>query len=66
MVTITAPTCIVCGEAARIVVTDDEAERIRTARFIQEALPAWAPAERELLISGTHPACWDSLFAEEG
>jgi hypothetical protein len=22
-------------------------------------------ADREVLISGTHPACWDKLFPEE-
>jgi len=26
--------------------------------------PELIPDQRELLISGTHPACWDVMFAE--
>jgi len=24
-----------------------------------------SPEDRELLISGTHPACWDKMMGEE-
>lgn len=66
MVTIIAPrNCIVCGEFATLEVTEDERLALETTRFIQDALPERTPAERELLISGTHGACWDSLFADE-
>jgi transcriptional regulator GlxA family with amidase domain len=34
---------------------------------IQNAFPDMSAADREILISGTHAACWDKLFpGEEG
>lgn len=32
---------------------------------IQDALPQLSPSDRELLISGTCPECWDRMFPEE-
>ena len=33
--------------------------------LIQQAFPEMTSGERELLKTGFHPACWDSLFNEE-
>ena len=32
---------------------------------IQSAFPDMKAEDREILISGTHPACWDKLFGED-
>lgn len=64
-VLIEAPTCFVCGTAAIIAVTDEEAAALASGAYMQDALPARSAAEREVLISGTHPECWDSLFPAE-
>lgn len=32
---------------------------------IQDAFPFLSPDERELIISGTHPKCWDEMFPSE-
>lgn len=65
MVTITAPTCQLCNTASTIELTEEEAHRLKTVRFIQDALPNRTDDERELLISGTHPACWNAIFPPE-
>jgi hypothetical protein len=47
-------------------VVDREAfDRWRGGELIQNAFPDMDPGERELLITGTHDACWDKLFSEE-
>ena len=32
---------------------------------VQLAFPAMSADQREMLISGTHPACWTAMFAED-
>jgi len=39
--------------------------RWREGENIQHAFPDMSAGDREVLISGTHPACWDKLFGEE-
>lgn len=31
---------------------------------IQNVLPSWPASKRELLISGTHPECWDHFMKD--
>ena len=33
-------------------------------KHIQNALPEVSAAEREQMKTGTHPECWDEMFAE--
>jgi len=44
------PTCLFCGEGE--------------GEFVQNVFPEMSPEDRELLISGTHPACWDRYMGE--
>ncbi len=59
--------CSVCGQRMMIRLTCNE-DVIGLMRWmygrelIQVALPHWTPQMREVLISGTHPACWEQLF----
>jgi hypothetical protein len=32
---------------------------------IQNVFPTMDPADREVLLSGTHPSCWDAAFPDE-
>jgi hypothetical protein len=34
-------------------------------RLIQVGMPSLTADEREMLITGTHPDCWDSLMTDE-
>lgn len=58
-------TCIHCGKPAEVEVPLDAAKRILDGEFIQTAWPQATPDQREMVISGTHPACWDAMFADE-
>ncbi len=33
--------------------------------FIQKAFPDMSAGHRELLMTGTHPKCWDDAFPDE-
>lgn len=57
--------CQVCGQAAVVAVSDEGYEKWKAGAFVQEAFPELSSGARELLISGTHPECWDSLFADD-
>lgn len=61
-VTITTRPCMFCHQASTVEVTAEQAAAIEDRTPIQLVLPDVEPAERELLISGTHPSCWAAAF----
>lgn len=60
---ITQP-CIMCGETSQVEVEVADLLRWRQGALVQDVWPHWTDGQRELLISGTHDACFDALFAE--
>jgi hypothetical protein len=34
-------------------------------RHIQDIFPEWPADQRELIMTGMHPACWDKVMGEE-
>lgn len=65
MATITTPVCAHCNIASTIELSDAEVKAWKEVRPIQKALPHRTDDERELLMTGTHPACWDIMFPPE-
>lgn len=57
--------CIVCGKTGVVTMSATSVERWQKGSLIQEAAPSLTPGQREQLITGTHPLCWDMLFAGE-
>jgi len=39
--------------------------KIRSGAFIQESMKDYDADTRELALTGTHPACWDSMMPED-
>lgn len=56
--------CAVCGDRSFIPVSKEGFDAWKGGALAQEAFPTMSDTDRETLISGTHPACWDSLFDE--
>lgn len=54
--------CCVCGKRSRVKVPEDGFTAWKSGELIQNALPHLTEDERELLITGTHPLCWDGIF----
>jgi len=63
------PKCCQCGENTLVEIPVNLHGNYMSWRngtmFIQDAFPMWDRDRREMLITGTHPACWDKMFADE-
>ena len=57
--------CTVCNNYEVWSLDRQAVMRWRDDTNIQEAFPDMSAGDREVLISGTHPACWDKLFPKE-
>lgn len=64
-VTVHSPACPVCGKVSAIAVRQSDLDRWRAGALVQAAFPEMPLDQRELLQTGTHPACWDTLFPDE-
>lgn len=56
--------CAVCGRQAVVDMPLAAAKAWQAGVHIQRAWPEADAGTRELLISGTHPACWDELWKD--
>lgn len=61
MIEITTQACPVCEEVSTLEVFRSGFDSWMDGAFVQDAFPELSADERELLISGTHSDCWDSL-----
>lgn len=60
--TITTKECMFCGKPSRIELTATQAGDLADGRPVQDVLPEMPRPLREVIISGTHPECWDNAF----
>lgn len=63
--TVEVPTrrCIHCGKTGTVTVPKAELEAAtKLDGPIQQRFPNLTTEQREQIISGTHPACWDEMF----
>ena len=59
-------TCPNCGKETILTMTDDEYNDYKeNKKYIQDIFPHWTPGEREMLITGICPDCWNKIFNEE-
>ena len=60
----TAP-CLGCGASATFVMTGAQFFRYQSGEHVQHVFPDWSDDDREMLISGTCPTCFEEMFPEE-
>lgn len=66
MVTVVTPACWDCGLSTMMEVPlKGYNEWTMDGQPIVLSFPDMSDDDREMLISGTHPACWDRLFPRE-
>lgn len=68
-INVKCPPCIICGGMARVEVEESDfyawkGSYDKPPVLAQDAFPYLSVDDRELLISGTHPECWEP-FVEE-
>jgi hypothetical protein len=56
--------CVMCGKSSTVDADRAAIDRWKGGAYIQQAFPDWSADQRELLVSGTHPECWDTLMGE--
>ena len=64
-VIITTRPCFHCGATSEVEVTASDFARRQAGATVQEAFPEMPVDTREMLVSGTHPACWITMFGED-
>ena len=58
-------TCPFCGRANEVAVNEEDYWDWDDGALVQNAFPYLSADEREMLISGICPKCWDKMFEEE-
>lgn len=64
-IVVTTPACTLCHRTSTLQVPAVGYHEWQAGEFIQVALPNLTADEREMLKTGTHPDCWDSIFPDE-
>lgn len=66
-VTIRCPQCMVCNQRGEVTMPKRAWQEYDDGKgaYIQTAWPEGSAGEREMLINGTHPKCFDELFPPE-
>lgn len=54
--------CTFCGGETELQVDYDAYVSWQKGLWVQEAFPHWPAEKREVLMTGTHPWCWDQMF----
>lgn len=65
MLTVITKPCPVCRRASSLSVDREAYSAWKRDTLVQIAFPTMSADDRELLISGTHPACGDQLMGPE-
>lgn len=58
--------CPVCHRPSTLELEPERVRRWLHGEHVQDVWPERTPDERELIVTGTHPACWDRLFPDDG
>lgn len=59
------PRCVVCHSYSEIKLDNEKFARWQGGELIQRVWPEKTPDERELIMTGTHPECWEQMFGSD-
>ena len=65
MIEVETPACMGCGQTTWLVMTEEQYFRLQSGEHVQDIFPDWSDEDRELLITGTCPTCWDEMLPPE-
>lgn len=58
-------TCHHCKKSTSIVMDSKEWKRWKDGELAQNVWPYLSSDDREMIISGTHPKCWDEMYGSD-
>lgn len=64
-VTIVTPPCMLCNQTENVKVSKDAYNKFMNGMFVHEAFPDFSNEDRELILTGTHPKCWNEMFSNK-
>ncbi len=64
-VEVTTKRCIWCKKSSKLKLDKDRYATWQSGVHVQTAFPSMSSDVRELLISGTHPNCWEEMYSDE-
>lgn len=65
MRTVGTPRCLLCNKSSQLEITDEEyTALVQEKLHIQRAMPNRDASFREMIMTGTHPECWEKIFEE--
>ena len=64
LITVTCPPCVWCGKETHMRVPVQGWIKRMDGESVQACFPHMRPDQREMLISGTHPVCWDMMMQD--
>ena len=59
------PKCLICGHGSQTRVDWLKYQRWQSGQLIHTVFTNLTPAQREVMISGTHPYCWKETMGED-
>ena len=57
--------CPFCGKESYVTVFADDFEAWQAGGLVQDCFPYLSADEREILVSGICPTCWEQMFGAE-
>ena len=57
--------CPQCDKMSLVRVSDEGFRAWRNGQLIQLAMPELSPSEREMLVTGICPECWEKMWGED-
>ena len=55
--------CPICGKMNEFECTESEWDEYKKGGLVQNCFPHATPEQRELLMTGICPECWDRMFS---
>jgi hypothetical protein len=60
-VLVTTKACGICGQESTLFLPNADFQDWLAGKSVQSAFPYLDPAERELILTGTHNTCWPRM-----
>jgi hypothetical protein len=64
LMAVVTPPCFYCGAGGMMKVSSEGYLKRLNGAAIQEAYPDLSAGEREQMMTGTHPACWNAAYGK--
>ena len=65
MVVVENPICLHCGNGSQVRIDYFKFLQWQHGGLIDRIFPTMSPGQRETMISGTHPYCWQEMMGDD-